>query len=206
MSDIAESLDRLPALEAVERARAVGDDEATWKALDRTLRLRLLELLQDRQGDAAELARALVEAADWAARAEAVGWRERWRGLLELLRDGERMPSIAREAEALLAEPGGWPATFLRRLAEWGSPARPGALAQVTGLTQSHVSNVLGRLERAGLVVRRRGPGRAVLVLLSARGRRLAALLQTAPVEAVEGPALPAFWDARALDQPVDLN
>jgi DNA-binding MarR family transcriptional regulator len=53
-------------------------------------------------------------------------------------------------------------------------PVRPTALAELTGLRPTTLSNYLRRFEDAGLVRRRRDPadGRAHLVALTARGTR----------------------------------
>lgn len=209
-------LTRRDPLAVLEEARdhvAEGRAEA-WDLLDRELRWHLVRFLQDRAGEADALRRALVEASDWARREEREPWDRLWPYLLELLRDAERSPAVAAELRALAAAdaPRGRAATVLRLLAASPVPMRPVGISDATDLGPAHVSNILGKLEGADLIVRRSLGGRAVAVFATPRGHRIAALLPLEPRPAsrekhvsAAGDVRPlSVWSPEALEQPVE--
>ncbi len=175
--------------EAITRAceQAAAGDSGVWKYLDRYLRWRLLSYLQDREGDAAELRSAALEAVR-RARAEGESrWEAAWTALLELLRDAEQLPATAADLEAL-QRPGGRAAEMLAVLAAHGEPMRPKELADRLRMQPQQVSNLAGKLEQSGLIVRQKR-GRAIWIFPTARGLRLApALPSPQPVRPAQAP------------------
>lgn len=161
-------------------------------ALDRFLVQRSLDFFLDRVGDPSALGLALVDAVDHV-RMHAGPWAARWRLLLELVQEARRAPSAARDRE--LAQPTGRSADVLRALLRAGAPTQPSRIAEVLGLQRSQVSTLLAELDTADLVDRHRD-GRDVWVVLTARGRRVAALLVEPEPELSDKPeAAPIlFW------------
>jgi len=172
------------AVAAARRDAAAGGDEV-WESLDRCLRWHLLTYLQERTGKAAELRDALLGAADWADQEERSPWRHRWPYLLEILRDGERLPSTA-EAVQALAGPEGRAAQLLALLVDHDGPIRPSEVAEKLGMSPQQVTNLGRKLEEAGLVVRHKAKGRATWLFATARGLALAEHLTRTKPEAVE--------------------
>jgi ATP-dependent Lon protease len=163
---------------AVARKDAGSAEEESWESLDRTLRRHLLAFLQEREGDVAELRQALVEATDWARDEEKSPWRERWPYLLELLRDGERLPAVAADAR-VLGRPEGRAAELLAVLIECEQPMRPSELVEIMGLrTIQHLSNLSRGLVSAGLVVKQKTRGRATWLYPTPRALRLSPFLR----------------------------
>ncbi len=74
---------------------------------------------------------------------------------------------------------------LLRRIRSKGGRATIGELARLSGVQQSTVSIVVGRLEKAGLVRRRRSPrdGRQVQVQLTREGSAVLARAPSPPTE-----------------------
>ncbi len=192
--------------EAVAAARrdAAADREQAWDALDRCLRWHLLTYLQDRSGEAAELREALLEAADWARQEQRMPFQHNWPYLLELFRDGERLPSTAAGLGALKS-PEGRAAQLLALLVESEDPMRPGALAERLGLSPQQVANLGRRLEEAGLIVRHKAKGRATWLFATPRGLDLASHLPRAERVAVPWDTAPVteFWPPG--DEPIPV-
>ncbi len=155
--------------QAVELARTEGD----WTYLDRYLRSRVIAYLQNREGDAGELRRAILDAIRWARAAEQEPWAVIWPYMLEILRDAERLPSTADELQ-VVEWPEGRAAQVLAILAGSGKPMRPKEVAARLGLSSSHATNLGRDLEKARLIVRRKAGGRATWLIATARGLRLA--------------------------------
>lgn len=160
--------------EAVAAARrdVAAQEEGAWEALDRCMRWHLLTYLQDRSGRAPELRDALVKAADWADQEERSPWRYRWPYLLEILRDGERLPSTA-DAVRAVGGPEGRAAEMLACLVDHEDPMRPGELAERLGLSPQQVTNLGRKLEGAELIVRHKAKGRATWLFATPRGLEL---------------------------------
>ncbi|MFH1466199.1 MAG: MarR family transcriptional regulator [Pseudomonadota bacterium] len=180
-------IEQLEPREAVARAFSAGPGAEAH--LDRYLVQRTLAALLDRAGDEGALGLALVDALDLLPEGDPA-WRARWRLLLELVREARDAPSAARDLHAVA--PTGRAAALLRALAQAPRPLQPSELARGLGRSLPAVSNVLKELDQADLVQRQR-LGRHVLVQLTARGRRLAALLGE-PV-AAEPVAPTAAWE-----------
>ena len=155
--------------QAVELARTEGD----WTYLDRYLRSRVIAYLQNREGDAGELRRAVLDAVRWARAENQAPWTIIWPYMLEILRDAERLPSAADDLE-VVKRPEGRAAEVLAILAESGKPMRPKDIAARLGLSASHATNLGRDLEKARLIVRRKARGRATWLFATARGLRLA--------------------------------
>ncbi len=163
---------------AAARKDAASGGEAAWESLDRTLRRRILAFLQEREGDVAELRQALVEATDWARDEERSPWRECWSYLLELLRDGGRLPPVAADMQGL-GTPEGRAAELLAILVEHQRPMRPSELVERMGLrTLQHLSNLSRGLVSAGLVVKQKTKGRATWLYPTPRALRLSPFLR----------------------------
>jgi DNA-binding MarR family transcriptional regulator len=192
--------------EAVRQARALVDQgkEGAWEALDLHLRWHLVNQLQNRAEDREELSGALLEAYHWAETAEREPWRRLWAYLMELLADAESQPSRAGDLEAVE----GRAAEMLRLLVRHPKPLRPGDLADRMRVTPQQVSNLVSKLEAAGLIVRQRS-GRSAWLFPSARGARLVELLpeSTTGAEADakgEAPEI-SFWNGAALAEVVKI-
>ncbi len=203
--------DDLPLVEAVSQARNAAPQgrEDAWDALDRFLRWHLLEHLQNRSGQPEELLEALLKASHWARREEKIPWCFRWPYLLEILEDANHQPGLATDLEAL-AE--GRAAELLSLLLQEGKPMRPGDLAERMGLLKQQISNLGLKLEKAGLIVRRSGQGRAAWFYAAPRAEQIAARLpgtvSTSPhteASAQDTSAEEDFWVGEALGQPVSL-
>jgi DNA-binding MarR family transcriptional regulator len=178
--------------EAVAEARrqARDDREQAVERLDRYLRARLLAYLQNRDGERAQLAKALVAARTWAVR-EVETHRDRWSLLLEVLEDSRRVASTAEQVELLTDRE----SSILTKLAIGASESsglRPKDLAARLGTSEQNVNNYLRRLETAGLVVRHRAPGqRAVLVFPTRKALDLADRFGSSASEQEGGAPLP---------------
>lgn len=190
--------------EAVAEARSRGEsgEPGAFEALDRELRKHVLRCLQDGEGGEA-IEDALEQAAWWARARGETSWRARWEQLLELLEDGRELPSRAADLHALA--PTGRAAEVLQALARLGGPVRRDSLREAVGVSQAHLSNLLGKLEKAGHVTRRKGAGREVWVLLAPRGREVLSLLPERQVTvAAKQQAEPVpLWNTEALYMPV---
>jgi len=162
--------------EAVARAReavAAGRTEA-FAALDRHLRWHLVNHLQNRTEDADQLLDALLAACHWVKREGPEPWSIVWPYLLELFEDAASQPSLAVDLDAVE----GRAAEMLALLARAGRPLRPSKLQEQMGLTSlQQVSNLGNKLEKAGLIVRRRSGGKATWIFPTPRGSALAAKL-----------------------------
>lgn len=165
----------LPLPEAVAAARALAPHEPrAWEALDRVFRGQLVGWLQERRGDPDTLGSAFFAAAR-----DAGGiWQDRWFYLMELLRDGADQPASATSLQVLHAEQ--WAGRILGLVAA-GASSRKVLKDQIhqafhEELSESHLSNVLAKLEEAGLLRRSRLGRETGLILLPA-GQRLARLL-----------------------------
>ena len=187
---------------AEARERAEAGEAGAFEALDRELRKHVLRCLQD-GGDADAVEDALEQATWWARARGAAAWRARWEQLLELLEDGRALPSRAADLHALA--PTGRAAEVLQALARLGGPVRRDSLREAVGVSQAHLSNLLGKLEKAGHVSRRKGGGREVWVMLAPRGREVLSLLPVRRVEvAAKQQAEPVpLWNTEALYMPV---
>ncbi len=193
----------IEAVAAARRDATTGGDEV-WETLDRCLRWHLLTYLQERSGKVTELRDALLDAADWADQEERSPWRHRWPYLLEILRDGERLPSTA-EAVQALAGPEGRAAQLLAFLVDNDDPIRPGEISERLGMSPQQVTNLGRKLEEAGLVVRHKARGRATWLFATARGLALADHLPRAE-PAAEAPDVVApypFWACGDAPSPV---
>ncbi len=184
------------------RSRAEAGEAGAFQALDRELRKHVLRCLQD--GRPAEpVEEALERALWWADGQRAAPWRARWEQLIELLEDGQQLPSRAADLQAVA--PSGRAAEVLQALARLGGPVRRESLREAVGVSQAHLSNLLGKLERAGLVTRRKGVGREVWVLLAPRGREVLELLpeRKVPTSRPEAAEPMLLWNTEALYLPV---
>ena len=193
--------------EAVAEARRREDREQAAEQLDRYLRVRLLEFLQNRQGERAELSKALLAARTWAVR-EVEAYRERWSLLIEVLEGSRRVPSRAEQVELLTDRE----SSILAQLvlgSKGTSGLRPKDLADRLETSEQNVNNYLRRMEKAGLVARHRMPGqRAVLVFPTRQGIESAERLElgrdaNVAAASAEPPVVPSapvleLWPGRA--------
>lgn len=170
-------LTHLSPLDAVTAARRQDDPGQTAEHLDRYLRARLLDFLQNREGERGELSKALVGARNWAVR-QKLDYRDRWSLLLEVLEDSRSVPAKVEQLDLLTDRE----TSILAQLvisSEKTSGARPKDLAKTLKTSEQNVNNYLRRMQKAGLVVRHRMPGqRAVLVFPTRKAIRLAEQLQ----------------------------
>jgi DNA-binding transcriptional ArsR family regulator len=192
---------------AVQRAREAmaegGRSEEILEPLDRHLRWHLLDYLQNRAEEGEEIGKALFGACRWAEQEGLNVWFVRWSYLLELLREADEQPAIARNLRAIGLE--GRAAEMLKVLVDHPKPLRPSDLAERMGLSIQQISNLGRRLETAGLIVRQ-SSGRATWFFPDLQGFELGALLSASASptqEERETAQGPAFWNLSALDQPV---
>jgi len=151
----------------------LDDRDMVAERLDRHLRARLIDYLQNRVGDHSELAKEMVSARAWAAR-EFEAYRDRWDVLLEVLEDSRLVPAKADQVDLLTDRESSILAALVIR-SEESSELRPRDLAEKLGMSDRSVDNYLRRMEKAGLVVRHRVPGkRAVLVFPTRKAVELA--------------------------------
>jgi DNA-binding MarR family transcriptional regulator len=167
-------IDHTPEEAVAEAMGRAGDDPRTWERLDRYLRWRTLEYLQNREGDVAELRRALATAVRWARSSDRRPHSDTWAYLMELLQDAEAVASQAEE----LAAVEGRAAELLRVVAAHGASMRPRDLREQLGISDQHVNNLVRKLECSRLVVRQRRAGRATFIFPTARGVAMARSLQ----------------------------
>jgi DNA-binding MarR family transcriptional regulator len=143
-----------------------------WDSLDCCLRWDLMVYLREDSGEVLELSEALLEAADWARQEERSPWQYYWAYLLELLQDAERRPSML-AALASLLNPEGRADELLALLVDCEEPMRPDDVADRLELSKKQVSKLSDQLERARLIVRRKGKGRATWMFPTPRGMDL---------------------------------
>ncbi len=158
-------------LEAVKEARrdaAEGQSDA-WEVLDRVLRWHVLRALSDGQHVAVTLSDAFLDAIDWARSSRKMPWAHTWPALFDLLRDGDRSPSLAKGLRALE----GRAAEILSYLAARNGPARSMRLKESLKISQSEMTKLLQRLETARLLVTRDGNGHTRWVVATPRGIEL---------------------------------
>jgi DNA-binding transcriptional ArsR family regulator len=187
--------------EAAQAARADGDASAL-RTLDAVLRQRGLQFLQDRSVDRAALEAGLIEAIELA---EDLNDLERlwgWRYLLGLVRAAARAGSVAERLKAL---PQGRAGELFQHLVLLDEPCQPSELAASLEMKPQQVSSLLSKLEGVGLILRRKGSGRATWVLLSPSGRDLAASLPSAP-PAPEHTTRCDPWDPERLNAEVLIH
>lgn len=183
--------DLKPTEAVAEAQRQARDDrQQAVERLDRYLRARLLAYLQNREGERAQLAKALVAARTWAVR-EVETHRDRWSLLLEVLEDSRRVASRAEQVELLTNRESSILAKLVIGASE-SSGMRPRDLAARLGTSEQNVNNYLRRMEEEGLVVRHRAPGqRAVLVFPTRKAIDLAEQLGASASEQLGGVPLP---------------
>lgn len=189
--------------EAVAEARRSGDPEAV-KRLDRYLRARLIEFLQNREGDRSELADALLDARTWAAR-EHTDHVERWSLFLEILEKSRNIPSTVEQVDLLTDTE----AAILAQLVidtEDLNQLRPKDLAERLGKSEQNVNNYLRRMEEAGLVSRHRVPGkRTVWVFATHKAVQLAEKLGLSKAEPARPTEAESRQPTRPLAEPIPL-
>lgn len=197
-------LDPTESVRRVREAVAVGSDAGEiLEPLDRHLRWHFLHHLQNRAEDGEEVGKALFDACRLAEQEGWDVWFVRWSYLLELLREADEQPALARSLRAIGLE--GRAAEMLRILVNHPKPLRPSDLAERMGLSIQQISNLGRKLEAAGLIVRQ-SSGRATWIFPDLQGFELGALLPSSASPELEGRETvqdPPFWNRSALDQPV---
>lgn len=153
---------------------ATEETASDWASIDRALRGAFVRAVQ--HGEDVEAARdQVLEACDRAAAEGAAEWRERWRYLLEILRDISRQPPAAQHLRALAGEPDGLRARILLELE--GGPIRAGELAKRLDRSLQQISTLTARLEKDGLIKRLKAEGRTRYAVLTPNGRRVLELM-----------------------------
>jgi len=206
------SLNDLEPLMALAAVRAVPEKERAeaWQALDRTFRWQVLRRLRDGEGPEEGLRQALLELSADPEAVPAVPWGSSWELLLQLLRDAAEVPSRAADLDALGAAEGRAGQLLALLAARHPDPQRPTEMAAALGLAPNHISNLIGPLQEAGLLIRRRGDGKASWLFPTARGLRVATRLpgagQASVPQVPPGQVLPGYWDPEAVSSDVDLD